>query len=159
VRQWVLAITDTLSYVHRQHIVIVDICSRNALLDDDSSVELCDFANSALVPLDAEWRLVEANGATVQMDIFQFGSLVYEMLTRLEYKYDLFDNEEIDRQRSLHSNEEKEWEVHAGWARAEDLPKTDNLMFGLEVKRCWTKYYSNMIEVQKAFVAVESQLQ
>jgi hypothetical protein len=38
------------------------------------------------------------DGASIEIDIFQFGTLVYEIISRERYKHDLFDNEEAERE-------------------------------------------------------------
>jgi hypothetical protein len=77
------------------------------LLDKDKSVKLCDLSDSGLILLDVDMEKAEDNSASTRADIFQFGSLVYEILTGQPYKYDLFAGEEIERQRIL--NDATNW--------------------------------------------------
>jgi serine/threonine protein kinase len=97
-QEWILDITNVIRYAHQQHVIVGDIASRNVLLDEHSKVKLCDFAHSGLVPLSTSMALAVDDGASIETDIFQFGTLVYEIVSRERYKYDLFDNEEVERE-------------------------------------------------------------
>jgi serine/threonine protein kinase len=145
IKQWIPAIAKTVNYAHTRRIILGDIASRNVLLGDDMSVKLCDFTDSALMPLESDMSRAEDNGISIKTDIFQFGSLVYEILTRKPYHYDLFANEEVDRQREL--NRGKDWKPRAEWPRAGDLPDTEHLALGQIILKCWTSGYYSMEEV------------
>jgi serine/threonine protein kinase len=146
IAQWIPALARTVNYAHSRYVILGDIASRNALLGDDMSIKLCDFTDSALMPLNCDMSCAEDNGISVQTDIFQLGSLWYEILTRKAYKYDLFANEEVDRQRELNAG--KDWELRAAWPRAKDLPTdVENLPLGQIILKCWTRFYQNMDEV------------
>lgn len=124
--KWILALAYNISYTHFRHVIIGDIASRNVLLDKDKSVKLCDFSDSDLIPLDVDIEKAEDNGASTSADIFQFGSLVYEILTGQPCKYGLFANEEIEQQRKVNEvtmNREPE----ATLPHLDRLPATETL--------------------------------
>jgi hypothetical protein len=68
------------------------------LLDKQLKVKLYDFGQSGLVQLTADMALTVDNGASIHTDIFQFGSLVFEIVSPECFKYNLFDNKEVERQ-------------------------------------------------------------
>jgi serine/threonine protein kinase len=124
--KWILALAHTVSYTHFRHVIIGDIASRNVLLEKDKRVKHCDFSDSGLIPLDVDIEKAEDNGASTSADIFQFCSLVYEILTGQPCKYDLFASEEIERQRKINeatTNREPE----ATLPQLDRLPATETL--------------------------------
>ncbi len=144
VAQWIPALAKTISYAHSRNVIIGDIASRNVLLGDDMSVKLCDFTDSALMPPDSDMSQAEDNGASIKTDMFQFGSLAYEMLTRKPFKYDSFARG-VENQGE--SNRGGDWEPGDEWPPAECLPSTQHLVFGQIIFKCWTNGYQNMEEV------------
>jgi hypothetical protein len=134
------------SSVRFRHVIIGDIASRNDLLDKDKSVKLCDFSGSGLIPLDVDMEKAEDNIASTSTDIFQFGSLVYEILTGQPCKYDLFANEEIERQSKINeatTNREPE----ATLPQPDRLPATGTLALSEIIRKCWSNQYQTMKEV------------
>jgi hypothetical protein len=112
------------------------------LLDKDQSVKLSDFADSGLVPLDMNMEKAKDNGTSIRTGIFQFASLVFEILTGRPYKYDLL---EIEPQGKL--KEATNWEPGATWPQLGNLPATEHLALGQIIRKCWTKKYQTMKEV------------
>ena len=138
---WILDIADTICYIHLRKVIIGDIALRNILLDHDFCVKLCDFADSTVLPLDADMESAEDNGLSVKTDIFQFGSLVYELRTGRAYEHGLFGR----------SNEANACcDPKPEWPRPEDLPSVEGITFGNVVRGCWTRTYSSMIDVYQA---------
>ncbi|MCJ1483359.1 hypothetical protein MMC06_003526 [Schaereria dolodes] len=148
VTQWILKLARTISYAHSKCIIVADIASRNVLLDEYMSIKLCDFSDSAVMPLGNDMSQVVHYGLSVKTDIFQFGSLVYEILTRKPFKYDLLANEEVNTQRL--NSEDQNWQAFAIWPQRELLPSTKHLQLGKIILSCWTGGYQHMEEVCKA---------
>jgi serine/threonine protein kinase len=146
IQEWVIDIADAICYAHQCHVIIGDISSKNVLLDKQLKVKLCDFEQSGLVPLTENMALAVDNGASIHTDIFQFGSLVFEMVSPERFEYDLFDNEEVERQAP---SSEGYWEPCPEWPSIDALPVTKDLHFGSVVWKCWTKAYAGMAEVCK----------
>jgi hypothetical protein len=84
------------------------------------------------------------DGASIETDVFQFGTLVYEIVSRERYKYDLFDNEKVERE-VAHC--QGNYEPRPWWPSPDRLPATDHLRFGSVVRKCWTRVYAEMTEV------------
>jgi serine/threonine protein kinase len=143
-QEWILDIANAICYAHWQHIIVGNVTLRNVLLDERLKAKLCDFECSGLVPLSTSMAFAEDDGAPIQTDIFQFGVLVYEMVSRERYQYDLFDNEKVDRQMPSY---EGLYEPRPERPSADMLPATEHLRFGSVVRTCWTKVYAEMAEV------------
>ena len=62
--------------------MVADIGTRNCLLADDSSLKLCDFGESTIIPPHLKMNEANDNGVSVRTDIAQFGSVVYKLSTR-----------------------------------------------------------------------------
>lgn len=129
-------------------VIIANIASKNVLLDKDMNVQLCDFSDSAAIPLGSDISQAVHYGLSVKTNIFQFGSLMYEVLTRNAFNYDLLVNKDVDAQKLQCGNED--WQASAVWTRTEDLPSTKRLLLRHVVLRCWTGVYEHMGEVCKA---------
>jgi serine/threonine protein kinase len=147
--QWIKALASTIAYVHSCHVIVGDIASRNVLVDDDISAKLCDFGESHLVPTGEDINQAEVESASVGTDIFEFGSVMYEIITGKRYKYNLYDNEEAEMQWREHGEEEG-WKPGAEWPQIEDLPDTTQILLSDIIKGCWTKTYPNMADLCQA---------
>ena len=146
--QWILKLARAIDYAHSMCIIIADVASKNVLLDKDMNVQLCDFSDSAAIPLDSDMSQAKHYGLSVKTDIFQFGSLMYEVLTRNAFIYDLLVDKDVDAQRPHSGNED--WQAYPVWPRPEDLPSTKHLLLGHVILRCWTGVYEHMGEVYEA---------
>lgn len=144
---WILKLAETVCYVHLRCIVIADIASRNVLLDREVSIRLCDFSDAGIFPLGTDMSKAESYGLSVKTDVFQFGSLMYEILTRKPFSYDLLANKYVKAQRPENG---EDWEPYAIWPRPEDLPNTGDCYLGNIVLGCWTRLYQHMGEVYEA---------
>jgi len=148
ISQWVPALAKGISYAHSRHVIIADIVSRNVLLSDNMSPKLCDFSDSAVLSLDSDMGQAEHYGLSAKTDIFQFGSLMYEVVTRQRYEYDLLANKEVEIQRLMVG--EDVWQPIAVWPRPKDLPSINHLPLGPVILKCWTKGYEDIKEVCEA---------
>ena len=139
--QWILTIAQAIKYAHQRHVILGDIASRNVLLDEDLTARLCDFGSSAIIPFTENLRLAVDSGASIQTDIFQYGSLLFEIVSGRCYKYDLFDNGEVE-----YDSEKTEYEVIPHWPCEDELPATAHLPFGVIIQKCLKKCYGDMTE-------------
>ncbi len=145
VSQWILQLAKTILYAHSKCVILADIATKNVLLDDNMSAKLCDFSDSAVVPLGSDMSQTLHYGLSTQTDIFQFGSLIYETFERKPFEYDLLANEDVDALR-LKSGDE-DWQAFAIYPRPELLPNTEHLQLGHIILRCWMGAYRHMKEV------------
>ena len=161
VSRWTLQLATTIRYAHSKCVILADIASKNVLLDENMSAKLCDFSDSAVVPLGSDMSQVSHYGLSVKTDIFQFGSLIYEILERKPFKYDLLANEDVDALRIKSGDEE--WQAFAIYPRPEVLLNTEHLRLGQIILRCWTGGYRDMEDVfediAKEFLAQMGQSQ
>ena len=142
---WIPRLSEAVKYVHEKRIIVADLDSRNVLLDEDMSARLCDFGDSGLLPLDADMRTANDYGLSAQSDIFQFGSLMYEIVAGQRYEYDLMFNEGIEKQRE--EIKVTGGQLLASWPDPAELPETETLYLGDVIRKCWTRSYLDMGEV------------
>jgi eukaryotic-like serine/threonine-protein kinase len=143
-QEWILDIADAICHAHLQHVIIGDIASKNVLLDENLKAKLCDLGYSGLISHSTNIALAVDDGASIQTDIFQFGTVMFEILSQKRYHYNLFDNEEVARQVACCHGE---YEPRAEWPPVDKLPATEHLRFGAVVRKCWTRVYLDMTEV------------
>jgi serine/threonine protein kinase len=169
---WTRSLAATVAYCHSKNVILADIGSRNCLLADDLSLKLCDFGDSTIIPPDLKMAEVNDNGVSVRTDIAQFGSVVFEIFTRINLSDPRrprlhFVEDQI--QDINHSDESEDDEGNAGdgngrgnaradntecddyqkskWPRIEDLPRTEGIRFGAIIYKCWTRAYQDMNQV------------
>ena len=130
----VLQMVKTLFHAHSNCGILATITSRNVLLHDKLSAKLCDFNDSAAMPRGSDISQAEQNGLSVQTDIFQVGSLMYEILERDPFKYDLLANE--DAQVLRLETGDQHWQVTVIYPRPGLLPSTEHLQLGHIIRNC-----------------------
>ncbi|MCJ1339138.1 hypothetical protein MMC09_004427 [Bachmanniomyces sp. S44760] len=149
--RWILKIAETICYVHSKCVIVGDIASRNVLLDREKSAHLCDFSDAGIMPLGSNMSQVQHYGLSAKTDVFQFGSLMYEILTRKTFHYDLLANKYVEAERLQHEGED--WDPSAIWPQLEELPSTEQFDAGRIVFKCWTGIFRDMAEVCEAIMA------
>lgn len=96
-KQWIFEIASGLKYLHDSGHIHRDLKSANILIDNDSHAKLADFgltksSSSSVMTIRKEsealaWMAPEiinrAGGYTPQSDIYSFGIVVWEIITRL----------------------------------------------------------------------------
>ena len=168
--RWIRSLATTVAFCHNQHVLLADIGSRNCLLADDLSLKLCDFGESTIVPFNLNMTEVNDNGVSVKTDIAQFGSLVYEISTRINLsdprqpRLHFVEDEIINTSQGIYEDSEKESDDESNgdckctegagdvecttnkslWPRVQDLPSTEKIRFGTIIRRSWAKGYSTM---------------
>ena len=98
---WISKIGQGIAHCHSQMVIICDVSSRNVLIDEYECAKICDFTEAAILPLDTLDIAQESpDGFSVQTDIFEFGRVIYEIVTGKIYEYDIFfpDKQEFERQ-------------------------------------------------------------
>jgi serine/threonine protein kinase len=104
--QWIDQIAEGLSLLHSKGVVHCDVAPRNMLLDADMNIKIAGFSGSsingsrALVCADRRYRLpcyARDEMATVTVDLFGLGSIVYFLVTGEEpyREYADYEVEEI----------------------------------------------------------------
>ncbi|KAK0111517.1 hypothetical protein ONS95_001871 [Cadophora gregata] len=169
---WIRSLAAAVAFCHDRNVILADIGSRNCLLADDFSLRLCDFGESTIIPPHLDVAAVNDNGASVKTDIAQFGSVVYEISTRINLcdpkqpRIDFVEDEikitNDDDESGSDGGDEgpdgySEGDVIADqtecggkspkWPRTEDLPRTEGIRFGSIIFKCWTRAYQHMNQV------------
>jgi serine/threonine protein kinase len=168
--RWIRSLASTVAFCHNQHVLLADIGSRNCLLADDLSLKLCDFGESTIIPFDLNMTEVNDNGVSVKTDIAQFGSLVYEISTRINLsdprqpRLHFVEDEIKNTSQGIYEDSEKESDDESDggyqgtegasdvgcttnkalWPQVQDLPSTEKIRFGTIIQRSWTKGYGAM---------------
>ncbi|KAI9730976.1 MAG: hypothetical protein M1834_005437 [Cirrosporium novae-zelandiae] len=132
--KWAEQIAEGLEYLHRNRIVHCDTSSSNILVTDNLDVVLCDFAGSIIDG-------VKVNGVSYEQrcsrryeytddfdhidDLFGFGTVIYELSTRMRPYADKTDQEV----RQLYKKGE--------------FPDVSSLEMGSIINKCWHGGYES----------------
>jgi serine/threonine protein kinase len=125
--RWFREMAQTLARIHDNFVIVVDIASRNFLIDSDMSVKLCDFTEATKFPPGTRMETAEDDGYSIQTDIGQLGAVIYEVVTGKKCEFYLFKDADPSDVSS------------ASWPRRSDLPELQNIWLGEIIERCWTK--------------------
>ncbi|KAI9934534.1 hypothetical protein ASPWEDRAFT_71310 [Aspergillus wentii DTO 134E9] len=123
---WFRQMAQTLGRIHDRRVIVADIATRNILLDSDFSIKLCDFSEASILPLETVMEEADDNGYSIQTDIGQLGTVIYEATTGSSCAFDLFKDNAPDDGR-------------ARWPRRDSLPSTEGLWLGEIIEKCWTE--------------------
>lgn len=119
--QWFKQIARTLARILARGVLVDDIHPGNFLLDEDLNVYFCDFSAATVSPEDTRMDTAhDAQDSTIQIDITDFGSFMYQVVTG--ERSNLFG--------SLGFEEDELTDP--------GTPPTENLWLGEIIDRCWT---------------------
>jgi serine/threonine protein kinase len=119
--EWILSLTDTLSYIHSRRVFVDEIALRNILVRD-GQLKLADFGQSVLLPLTADIDTICENHLTAKTEILHIGWIIYSITVWRIHKYYFFDPKNS----------------------SQDLPSTDHLFCGSIIEKCWNGEYVSM---------------
>lgn len=137
---WSVEAAQGLAYLHQQGILQADVSCTNILFDWDDHVKYVDFSGSSI---DGEESLAfyctrnvsprHNNGnVTVELEIFAFGSVLYE-IEMGHHPYPGLTNTEVEER-----------------YHARNFPEVRGSLFvGEIIQKCWNAVYVNMDEVLK----------
>lgn len=133
---WFVAVARAIAYAHSRKVVVGDVARRNVLIDETAGegaleAKLCDFTDAAVFPAEADMRVASQDGTSIHTDVFQFGILVYEVVTGKEFKIELFDAT-------------TEGVVYPRWPDFKQLPPVPSPVYGTTVLKCWNRGFENM---------------
>jgi serine/threonine protein kinase len=134
-REWILAITDTLSYIHSRRVFVDEIALRNFLVAD-GRLQLADFGQSILLPLATEIDTVCENDLNAKIEVLHLGWIIYSIAIWRVCRYYYFDLE------------------NPQWPTLTDLPPTDHLFCGAIIKKCWRGDYISMAALNEDTMAL-----
>lgn len=128
---------------------MVDIATRNFLLDEDLSLQMCDFTESTIVADNEDMAIfVSEDFASVKSDIARFGSMMYEVITGKQFKFYVIPDIETDLVDDPVSKTYKTWPTD------DKLPNTNPLFLGDIIKRCWSR--KGFLTMQEVCHALDS---
>jgi serine/threonine protein kinase len=140
---WFRQMARALEQIHDRRVLVADIASRNFLLDSDLSIKFCDFTEASVLPFEACMETADDNGYSIQTDIGQLGTVMYEVVrSGQRCQFDLFKDNPPDDGR-------------ARLASRDSLPSTEELWLGPIIERCWVQGgFRNAHELSQALNAV-----
>jgi hypothetical protein len=117
--KWALQATDCIARCHENRVLVFDIALRIFLLTEELELRMIDFANSSLLPLDAD-----VDGGTVRVDVFHLGNVIYSVLSWKEF--------------ACRCEEEAEW------ASLDRMPDLSGIDCGQVMSDCWSRKYDSV---------------
>ncbi|RAH84461.1 hypothetical protein BO86DRAFT_356982 [Aspergillus japonicus CBS 114.51] len=96
--QWLQEAAHIIRRVHERRVLIADIATRNFLLDENLSLQMCDSTESVIVADDEDLvEFVSEDCVSVKSDVARFGSMMYEVISG--YRCEFFYTRHRDRSR------------------------------------------------------------
>ncbi|KAL4925083.1 serine/threonine protein kinase [Aspergillus undulatus] len=123
---WFQQMARGLAQIHDRRVLVLDIASRNLLLDDYLSIKFCDFTEATRLPLDTDMEKVNDYNSTVQTDIAQLAAVMYEVVTGEQWDFNSFLNDQPN-------NGAMEWPQQT------KLRKTRGIWLGDIIRKAWTQ--------------------
>lgn len=130
-QRWIATVIDAIAACHESSVLVFDVFLRNLMITNDMGVKLLDFSQSCCAPLDADLQNFEDAGASTALDIAHLGSIIYSIAAWVDYSCSC--------------------DTLGDWPSIEDLPDTKHVLFSSIVRRCWTRGYDCIYELQKDF--------
>ena len=125
--KWALQATECVAMCHERRVLVFDIALRNFLLTEDFDLRMIDFANSALLELDADVSKADVDGGTAKVDIFHLSNVIYSILTWRVF--------------SCRCEEESEW------PSLDRMPDLSGVDCGQVIRDCWLMRYGSVQEL------------
>lgn len=130
---WFQNAADIIYRVHGQRVIVADIAARNFLVNEDLSLQLCDFSESIIIPEDTALdEFISEDFLSIKFDIARFGSMVYEIVSGSRFEF--YVNPEIDM--DLDDGVAK---TYKKWPTSERFPDTSNILLGDIIRKCWLR--------------------
>lgn len=133
---WLHELASTILHCHDSKVLIYDLAPRNIMIANapNEAPKLIDFGQSSMFEPETE-EMKSDDGCTIKCDIFNFGCLVYTIITWNVYEFDLARTK---------------FEL----PKLNDLPELDGIRLEPIVEKCWNGSYTNMREVIEAMKEV-----
>lgn len=130
--QWLREAVHTIRRVHERRVLVADIATRNFLLDENCSLQMCDFTESVVVPNDINMdTFVSEDYFSVKFDVARFGSMMYEITSRNRFEFCVVPESVAD------PDEESEFMTFREWPSADRFPSTRGIFLGEIIRKCW----------------------
>ncbi|PLB53294.1 hypothetical protein P170DRAFT_404306 [Aspergillus steynii IBT 23096] len=127
--EWIIRLIKTFAYIHSRRVFVDDIALRNILIIDEQ-LNVADFGQSILLPLDADPASANENDLNARIEILHLGWILYSIASWQVHKYYFFGAE----------NPDLCWPT--SW------PNVEYVVFGQIIKKCWHGEYASMDHVE-----------
>ncbi|RDW83613.1 uncharacterized protein DSM5745_03939 [Aspergillus mulundensis] len=140
---WTQSLLEACTYIHSRMVLVGDIALRNVLVMGDLRLQLTDFGNALMFPLDEglDINTINDHGLTAQVEIFHVGWIIYSIATWHAHEYDDLDPEKPENR----TNDEQ---YGPWWPDASRFPPLDGVFCGEIIAKCWAAGYKSMEEVK-----------
>ncbi|KAM3543511.1 hypothetical protein ARSEF1564_003563 [Beauveria bassiana] len=118
--RWFLEMAQALDYIHDRY--------------------MC-FSEASLLPLGSDMLTADDNGYTTQIDIGLLGTVMYEIVTGVQCKVDLYKDNDLADGRAY-------------WPARGALPDTESLAFGGIIEGCWSGRFLSAGHLSQALKAL-----
>ncbi|PYI30275.1 hypothetical protein BP00DRAFT_457975 [Aspergillus indologenus CBS 114.80] len=132
--QWLQEAAHIIRRVHERRVLVADIATRNFLLDENLSLQMCDFTESVIVADDEDLAdFVSEDFVSVKSDVARFGSMMYEVISGNRCEFYVIPDIETDL------DDDPESKTFKAWPAADRLPDTNDVFLGEIIWRCWVR--------------------
>ncbi|KXG54484.1 uncharacterized protein PGRI_076280 [Penicillium griseofulvum] len=132
--RWLQEAAHIIRRVHERRVLIVDIATRNFLLDENLALQMCDFTESVIVSDDEGMaNFVSEDLVSVKFDIARFGSMIYEVISGCRCEFYVVPEMETD------IDDDPESKIFKAWPTDEKLPNVNSVFLGAIIRRCWAE--------------------
>lgn len=101
--------------MHGWRVLVADIAARNFLLDENLSLQMCDFTEAVIVSNENMATFVPEDFISVKSDIARFGSMMYEVISGRRYAFHVTPEIETDL------DDDPESKTYKAWPTAENF--------------------------------------
>lgn len=129
--RWLREAAHIICRVHGWRVLVADIAARNFLLDENLSLQMCDFTEAVIVSNENMATFVPEDFISVKSDIARFGSMMYEVISGRRYEFHVTPEIETDL------DDDPESKTFKAWPTAEKLPNTEDIFLGGIIRKCW----------------------
>lgn len=142
--RWLREAAHIIRRVHERRVLVADIATRNFLLDENLSLQMCDFTESVIVSNDENMAsFVSEDFFSVKFDIARFGSMMYEVSSRSRYEFYVVPEIEAEL------DDDPESKTFKAWPTAERFPNTENVFLGDIIKKMlawgWVSHHAGRL--------------
>lgn len=131
--RWLREAAHIIRRIHERRVLVADIATRNFLLDENLSLQMCDFTESVIVSSEEEdmANFVSEDFVSVKFDIARFGSMMYEVTSGSRYEFYVIPEIATDL------DDDPESKTFKAWPTAEKFPNTKDVFLGGIIRKCW----------------------
>ncbi|KAF1951656.1 hypothetical protein CC80DRAFT_423959 [Byssothecium circinans] len=133
---WIQSLMETFYHIYCCKVLHQDIKLSNILVDNDC-LNVIDFANGALFPLDADMEATCADDPLSRVDLLCLGCVIYSIATCQVFIYDYFEE--------------------GRWPMPDELPPTSHIPYGDIIKKRWDDKYSTIASLYEDNIALLGQ--